>query len=380
MKIGIIALSLNKTATPGYYNSQELGLGKALAAQKHSVTVYKLISKKVLSASQTESLSDNLQYVQFPASALGINGFFPKKYLDASMDVLICFSDTQPYTTSVAKWCRKHDITFYPYIGVINSSSTNTLYKRVMDVLTKRLVRFYQKQPVVFAKTPAVTERLRTLGVVNVQLVPIGLDTTLLNQDYAHADRNSMKKEWGYESAERIMLFIGRLTPEKEPLEMIRIFANAYEKDSSLRLCMVGKGALQSEVESLCDELHIKEVTKMLPEVPNNQIWELYRIADYFINLNHHEIYGMTILEAMYYECPVIANHAPGPDFIIGELAVNPSAPVYLVDSNDEIVAQVLTKHLQKNNHTELLHERITANFIWKKIIEQLMLNSKSLT
>ncbi len=374
MKIGIIALSLNKTATPGYYNSQELGLGKALAAQAHSVTVYKLISKKVLSAPQTESLLDNLQYVQLPASSLGINGFFPKKYLDASMDVLICFSDTQLYTASVAKWCRKHGITFYPYIGVINSASTNALYKRVMDVLTKRLVHFYRRQPVVFAKTPAVTARLHALGVSNAQLVPIGLDTTLLKQDYAHADRSALKKEWGYESSDRILLFIGRLTPEKEPLEMIRIFADAYEKDSSLRLCMVGKGELQSDVESLCNELHVKDVIKILPAVPNKQVWELYRISDYSINLNHHEIYGMTLLEAMYYECPVIANHAPGPDFIIGELADNPSAPVYLVDSNEEIIAQILTDIQSENCRTELLHERIEGEFVWERIVDFLKL------
>ena len=41
MKIGIIALSLNKHAVPGFYNSQELGMGKALAAAGHTVTVYK---------------------------------------------------------------------------------------------------------------------------------------------------------------------------------------------------------------------------------------------------------------------------------------------------------------------------------------------------
>ena len=43
MKIGIIALSLNRSAKPGFYNSQELGLGRALAKQGHSVIVYKLI-------------------------------------------------------------------------------------------------------------------------------------------------------------------------------------------------------------------------------------------------------------------------------------------------------------------------------------------------
>lgn len=48
MKIGIIALSLNKSAIPGFYNSQELGMGKALAAAGHTVVVYKLFSHTLL--------------------------------------------------------------------------------------------------------------------------------------------------------------------------------------------------------------------------------------------------------------------------------------------------------------------------------------------
>ena len=44
---------------------------------------------------------------------------------------------------------------------------------------------------------------------------------------------------------------------------------------------------------------------------------EIYSVADIFINTNDKEIYGMSILEAMYCGCPVVAKRAPGPEFIV---------------------------------------------------------------
>jgi 1,2-diacylglycerol 3-alpha-glucosyltransferase len=46
-------------------------------------------------------------------------------------------------------------------------------------------------------------------------------------------------------------------------------------------------------------------------------MWQYFGATDAMVNLNTGEIFGMAILEAMYYGCPVVARHAPGPDYII---------------------------------------------------------------
>ena len=317
MKIGIIALSLNKSAIPGFYNSQELGMGKALAAAGHTVVVYKLFSHALLPEAKTEQVSERLLFTQLPARALGINGFFDKRLLDASMDTLICFCDTQLYTKSVAKWCVLNNVQFYPYVGVIQSASTHPLKKRLMDMLTKRLIRFYRKQPVVWGKTPALCAALSSLGITRARLVPIGLDKELLYENYRHADAAALKQAHGFSADAQILLFIGRLVPEKEPLTMIALFARLHKKNPLLRLCMIGTGELEDAVQAAVADAGLADAVTLLPRVPNKEMWEFYRISCCYVNLNHHEIYGMAILEAMYYECPVAAFRAPGPDFIL---------------------------------------------------------------
>lgn len=317
MKIGIIALSLNKHAVPGFYNSQELGMGKALAAAGHTVTVYKLFSRALLPVPKTEQVRAGLTFAQLPARSLGINGFFDKNLLDASVDALICFSDTQLYTRSIAKWCLLNNVQFYPYVGVIKSASTNALKKALMNALTMRLIRFYRRQSSVWGKTPAVCAELSALGVTQTRLVPIGLDTELLRDDYASFDPAALKEAHGFSADAQILLFIGRLVPEKEPLTMIALFARLYERNPKLRLCMIGTGELENEVKAAVADAGIGDAVTLLSRVPNQEIWEFYRMSCCYVNLNRHEIYGMAILEAMYYECPVVAFHAPGPDFLL---------------------------------------------------------------
>lgn len=381
MNIGIIALSLNKNAVPGFYNSQELGMGKALAAAGHHVTVYKLFSRALLPAPKTEPVQERLLFTQLPARSLGINGFFDKDLLDASMDILICFCDTQLYTKSVAKWCKLNVVQFHPYVGVLKSASTNPIKRRLMDMFMGRLVRFYRRQPVVWGKTPAVCTELSSLGVMRTRLVPIGLDSGLLHGNYTDVDPVSLKEAHGFPPDAQILLFIGRLVPEKEPLTMVSLFVRLYRKHPTLRLCMIGTGELENDVRAAIADAGIDGAACLLSRVPNSEMWEFYRMSCCYVNLNHHEIYGMAILEAMYYECPVIAFHAPGPDFLLddghyGRLCASEEEMISALSAAlPELPGAPEAKNEKPEKdslQTAAARSRVLSSFLWERCLPEL--------
>ncbi|MCM1538848.1 MAG: glycosyltransferase family 4 protein [bacterium] len=391
MKIGIIALSLNPNAVPGFYNSQELGMGKALAAAGHTVIVYKLFSRSLLPSPNIGQVRDHLTFAQIPARSLGINGFFNKHLLDSSIDTLICFSDTQLYTKSVAKWCKLNNVQFYPYIGVIESASTSALKKCLMNTLTKRLIRFYRGQSDVWGKTPAVCEKLSALGIAQARLVPIGLDQELLYEDYRHADAAALRQAHDFPADAQILLFIGRLVPEKEPLALVSLFAKLHAQNPQFHLCMIGTGELENAVRKAVTEAGLADAVTLLPRVPNKEMWEFYCMSYCYVNLNHHEIYGMAILEAMYYECPVVAFRAPGPDFILDGGRFG-----RLCESDDDLVSAILAGVTTSTDSvvsiaptfspasmdsscpdsptsiTAIARERVLSNFLWESCLPEL--------
>ncbi len=60
----------------------------------------------------------------------------------------------------------------------------------------------------------------------------------LLKQDYSSYCLEDLKKNWGYAVENKVLLFVGRMTAEKQPLKMIQLFRRLYQKDKQYRLLM----------------------------------------------------------------------------------------------------------------------------------------------
>jgi 1,2-diacylglycerol 3-alpha-glucosyltransferase len=95
-------------------------------------------------------------------------------------------------------------------------------------------------------------------------------------------------------------------------------------------------------------------------------MWELYRLSDCYVNLNTHEIFGMAILEAMYYENEVIALKAPGPEYIIEN-----GKSGYICDSEEELTDKIL--NVNKEVIGPNAKRRVLDKFVWEKSVDEIM-------
>ena len=371
MRVGILVTSVGNYGKKGFYNSQEIGLAKELDKLFDEVIVYKAVSLHERKSNSMIEECKHASLLQIPVKSKGINGMCDCNVMDNTLDALIFFSDTQLAVPDVYKWCRKNNIRMYPYIGVIESHSTNAVKKLVINSMFKRNIAVYKKCTC-FVKTPTVADKLGKLGIKNTVLTPVGLDVSLLHADYENTAVQELKSKYGYQPDDKVLLFIGRLIDEKQPIRMIDILTEIRNKDKSFKLLMIGSGELKSAVENRINRLNLSDYVQMIERIPNSDIWELYRMADAFVNLNQQEIFGMAILEAMYYGCKVIAWKAPGPNLIIEN-----DVSGFLVQSNEEVI-EVVRK---TENISEAAHKRIVDNFTWessaKRILSTLERNAK---
>ncbi len=357
MRIGLLVLSIGDFGKKGFYNLQEVGLARELDPLYDEVLICRLVGRHDSEVREPLDGCRNTTLRLLPAHAVGSNGIPPLKELDASIDALVCFSDTQLFFPSVYRWCQKHRIRLIPYIGVSRSHSSHPVKQKVMDWLFSRNLRLYKKLTCL-AKTPGVRDELAADGVSDVITAPVGLDMTRLKPDADSVSPDSLKSRYGFASGEKVILFIGRMTAEKQPLRMIEIFREVLRRDSSFRLLMVGDGELSDDVDKCIGQHGLSESVTRLPRIPNSEIWELYRLSDCFVNLNRQEIYGMVLLEAMYYGCKVIAWHAPGPDFIIRDNVTG-----YLVGSNEQAYEHIL----DSVSLSQRAKAAVISDFSWKK-------------
>lgn len=101
----------------------------------------------------------------------------------------------------------------------------------------------------------------------------------------------------------------------------------------------------------------MEDAVQLVGRIPNSDIWELYRLANTFVNLNQQEIFGMAILEAMYYGCKVVAWKAPGPNLIIEN-----GKSGWLAESNEKMMEKIL----DTTDFGEETHCRVLREFTWE--------------
>lgn len=365
MKIGILCTMINGFGRKGYYNSQEIGLGRALVKRGCTVCIYKSVKKEKQAQKECLEIEKGLSIRYLPVARFGAHGYLSASVLDSDLDAVLCFADNQIFLPHLYRWCRKRGICFVPYIGTVRSSNGGLHGKLLNWMFASGTLKIYQKNPVI-AKVGKVKSQLEELGVPEVMVAPVGLDFAVLKQDYQAYDRNALRAEFGYRPEEMVICTVGRLGPEKRPLDLLDIFVKVRKK-RDCRLLIVGEGIQSEEVAQKIRELKMEEEIQVFDRVPYEEIWKVYAISDYFVNLCATEIFGMAILEAMYYEVSVAASVAPGPSVTLQGMRG------HRLCQNDKEVEKWLTDSAPTKEELEESARNVQEKYSWNSCADAVL-------
>lgn len=366
MKLGIIRLYCGNSGKKGFYNIQEIGLAKSLVRKGVCVDVFFLssdIKEKII----IEEIEDNIRLITLKSKKIFNHGVIRLNILDKfNLDIIHLLSDNQLLAPNVIKYCKNKKIPYYCYVGTIESDSNNFIKKKFMDLLARRNLYAYKNSKII-CKTYEIEEKLKSKGVMDTRVIPVGLDLDIIPK--IDLSNDEIKSEFGISNDNKLLLFVGRLEEYKKPLEFIGLMRSISENSSKYKGIMIGDGSLKSEVIQKIKEYKLENVVLLIDKVSNKEIHKYYKISDAFINLNNNEIFGMSILEAMYQGCPVIAHSAPGPNFII-----NSGENGFLVNSYDNKVwFNTIEDTINKSNIKINAQKKIVEELNWNKISEKFM-------
>lgn len=357
MRLGILCTMINGFGRRGYYNSQEVGLGRALVRMGHEVTIYKGIPTD--EKGEIVQIEDGLKVIYLPMRHFGAHGWMQCKVMREDLDGLFCFGDQQIFLPHVYRWCKRHHTCFVPYIGTahsLHSSLRSVVMNTIFALGTKQI---YLNHPVL-AKTGSAKEELHELGVRDVTVAPVGLDTAVLKQDFREYDRNQIRKEHGFEPDDVIICNVSRLSPEKRPLELVEIFMHIRDK-KKFRLVIVGDGDLREELHEKIRANGLEDVVTVYDNVPYEKMWEIYVMSDYYLNLNKGEIFGMAIMEAVYYGTSVGAIRALGPSVTLKGMRAHK-----MCDSDKELEEWMCAPYPSAEELEESA-KKMEENFTWNR-------------
>jgi len=161
---------------------------------------------------------------------------------------------------------------------------------------------FHNQTEATFAPSNACLERLQALGYKNVKIWTRGVDTSLFNP--FQKDLN-FKRKLGLTETDILLLYVGRLAPEKNIGALLETFkktrSTLSRQGKNLFLALVGTGPLvqQSDLE--------KTNGIILPgELRGTVLAQWYASSDIFVFPSTSETFGNVILEAQSSGLPVL--------------------------------------------------------------------------
>jgi len=151
------------------------------------------------------------------------------------------------------------------------------------------------------------------------------------------------------------MIYVGRLTFQKDPQRLMRLCARLKARKPDLKVAIVGTGELEDEVKQLCQELGLQETVQFLG-FQTNPI-KMVHDSKAMILTSRWEGTPMCALEAMALGTPVVSTPSDGMVDLL-EDGVNG----YLTE-DDEEMAEKLLRIMEDPEHRRFLGENARKKF-----------------
>jgi len=192
--------------------------------------------------------------------------------------------------------------------GEHGRESTGTPWKQTLASLV--LARFVRHVTTVSESLSQELVAQWKLRPSRVTTIPNGVD---LDRFGASGDSDELLAELKLDRSDRVILSIGRLRPVKDYPTLLRAFAIVRRRIPSARLLVLGGDfgtGTRTGLVGLAEELGVAGATRFIP--PRQDVPDLLRLADVYVNCSIFEGMSNTILEAMAAGRPVVASAVGG--------------------------------------------------------------------
>ena len=163
---------------------------------------------------------------------------------------------------------------------------------------------------------------LEQYGAMDCRVLPILLDVETLGR--IQPDPGVLR---AFGDGRPTVLYVGRPVPNKRQDNVLRVFAHYRQQFApTARLVLVGgsdeASRYEEQLRELVRDLGLGPSVTLTGLVDDAQLVAYYRVADAFLSMSEHEGFGVPLLEAMYFDVPVVAYAAAAVPYTLGQAGI----------------------------------------------------------
>lgn len=214
----------------------------------------------------------------------------------------------------------------------------------------------------------AISEYLRkeTCQVFDICSEKIGLIPNFIDQNYYYRRNNESLRAKLAPGGEKLIVHISNFRPVKRITDCIRIFA-ALQGKIKARLIMVGDGPEKAQGEWLARQLGVSKNVVFVGKQPG--IVDYLSVADLFILPSETESFGLSALEGMACEVPVVASNVGGLPEVVVDGETGYLAEVGDVESMAKYAVKILSSDTLQRKMGTFARQIAIEKFSTEKVI-----------
>lgn len=347
------------------YNLQEIGLARALNRIGHSceVVYYGKFGNKDIPISYNEE-GKTFIFHYLRAKTIFNDCIYKgiSRLIDECDIVHVGGYDTFTALWLSLKYPRKTIIyngTYYSYF--------NKGYNRKCAFVDKIFVPFYRWKKIQFDTKSHLSELfLRSKGIKEVTTIGVGIDLSII-ENRAEKENDFIESiKLIKNTGNHLLLYVGRIEPRRN-IKFIFDIIKEVKTRNKVKLLVIGKG----------DELYTGSCFEYARTIgvdkdiiykeflDQKYLKAIYELSDVFLLPTIYEIFGMVLLEAMYYKVPVISTLNGGSDLMIKDSVNGFIAENSNIKKWGDTVTKIINDPKLSEQIGENAHETIKQNFTW---------------
>lgn len=287
-----------------------------------------------------------------------------KRVLDDFRPDIIHDQTPGPVALAVFRYAKKRDIPLvstdhaYPDNLTQQLKLPHVAKKPINSMMNKYFVSFlkrseYATMPTEQAVADLIPQKRKPFKVP-VEALSNGIDLSRFTKGRANKE---IYDEYKIPKNKPIVLYIGRVDPEKSLDILMKAFIKAHEKVPDAHLIVVGDGSARSKLEGIIEKAGLDKNAHFLGRVVGDNLPQLYRTGTVFAITSKTETQSIVLMEAMASGLPCVAVDAGA----VHELVKN-NKNGYLVEADDiTAVANSLVKILTNKERQAKMSEESVA-------------------
>ena len=344
------------------YNVQEIGLAGALVRKGHTCDIVFYNGRE---KSRTEHRADGITIYWLRASNVLKNGIFHGlRPILEQYDVLQVHEYDQLQSWLLYTFYKKKPVVLYhgPYFDSFNRGYN--LKCRVFDHLLLPFSARAKREMLCMTKSPMASAFLEEKGFRNVCSVGVGLS----EEKFSEVPAETKDKRRGIR-----LLYVGKLEERRNTPFLLQLSEALLELSQDILITVIGSGEPSYVSQQMASIRRLEETCRFTyrPKASQQELAGIYRDTDILLFPSNYDIFGMVLLEAMYFGVACISTTNGGSSCLIRDRENGRVVDELTIKAWTEAVNDVISNPEAMEQMKQSARHTIEQGFLWDRLVDR---------